>query len=293
MNIYLKKVVAVFALLLPALAFAAPIAYVHEMSGSAFSSAGSIRHELKTGDTLEEGQTVVSGKDGTVTLRFADGQLVALQPGTTFVISKYRYNPQEVKSSSILFRLTVGAMRFVSGAIGKASPRSFGLLTPTATIGIRGTDCVTISDGETTIVVCDSGTAIFDTKDGHAEVGPGQFSIARNGQSPSTPQVAANMLPAYRARVLALMQRATPGNTPEEVSAAAAKVMKAAENPTSEDTNKEAKDVADTLPPTTGEGEGGTGGTGGGGGGGGGSGGGGSGGGGGGGGGSEPPASKR
>ena len=99
MNIYLKKVVAVFALLLPALAFAAPIAYVHDMRGSASSTTGGPVHALKTGDTLEEGQTVVAGKDGTVTLRFADGQLVALQPGTTFVISKYKYNPQEVKSS--------------------------------------------------------------------------------------------------------------------------------------------------------------------------------------------------
>lgn len=250
MNTFLKRAMLVFFAVLPALAFSAPIAYVHEMSGTATATVGGTTKPLSLGDTLEEGQTVKSGKEGFVTMRFADGQLVLLHPGSSFTVSKYKYSAQDTKSSNILFRLAVGAMRFVSGAIGKTNPQNFSLLTPTATIGIRGTDCVVISDAETTIVVCDSGTAIFDTSGGHSEVGPGQYSIARGNEKPSVPQVATDLVADYRTKVLNLMKKAMPPNTPPgDISKAADKIIQAAQTPSTE-ANQEAQDVVKDLPTT-------------------------------------------
>jgi hypothetical protein len=231
MNICLKKTLAAFLLLLPALAFSAPVAYIHEMQGSVSTSTlNSLPKALKTGDTLDEGQTVTAGKDSSATLRFADGQLVVLHPETTFSISKYKYNEKDVKSSSVFFRLAIGAMRFVSGVIGATNPRSFGIQTPTATIGIRGTDGVVIADSDFTSVSSSSGTVVFTTSDGNADVQPGHYSSARRNHAPGAPVLESQAPSTDRAKVLRLMHTSVPQNTPVDVnsSASAARARAAA-----------------------------------------------------------------
>lgn len=222
MNICLKKILATALLLLPALAFSAPVAYVHEMHGlvSAAAEKSSTRL-LKIGDTLEEGQTVVAGKDSTATLRFADGQLVLLHPDTTFGISKYRYNDKDVKSSSIFFRLAVGALRFVSGVVGASNPKSFGIQTPTATIGIRGTDGVVITDGESTSASSNSGIVILNTPGGHVDLHAGHYSSAHRDQAPSAPFRETQAPSTDRSMIARLMHAVVPRNTPIDINSSA------------------------------------------------------------------------
>jgi hypothetical protein len=73
-----------------------------------------------------------------VHLVLADGGYVALRPATTFRIDAWSARGADNDRSS--FALLRGAMRAVTGWVAKVNSRAYGVTTPTATIGIRGTD---------------------------------------------------------------------------------------------------------------------------------------------------------
>ncbi len=85
---------------------------------------------------IRSGDRIRTGEDGRVQLRFADGALVSIQPRSEFHVEEWAYGGGRERS---LLGLTRGALRAVSGRIGKRSPDDWRLTTPTATIGIRGT----------------------------------------------------------------------------------------------------------------------------------------------------------
>ena len=96
---------------------------------------------LRPGEQIRAGDRVLTGEDGRVELRFMDGAVVAVQPRSDFRVDEFRYDREGERSFLSLAR---GAIRTVTGAIGKRVHEDFRLKTPTATIGIRGTDFETI-----------------------------------------------------------------------------------------------------------------------------------------------------
>ena len=91
------------------------------------------------GDSVAAGDTLMTGVDGRVQIRFSDGSLLSIQPRSEFRIDEYRF---DVGTQRGFFTLVQGALRAVSGAIGKRAPEDYRMSTPTATIGIRGTEYV-------------------------------------------------------------------------------------------------------------------------------------------------------
>ena len=92
--------------------------YVHALSGSATSRIGSAPPvPTKVGNTFEAGTCFATSGNGSVTLKFADGQVLVLAPSTRACIQQYRFDPRNVKASSLAIGLQDGAMRFVGGAI--------------------------------------------------------------------------------------------------------------------------------------------------------------------------------
>ncbi|MCG6875155.1 MAG: FecR family protein [Betaproteobacteria bacterium] len=113
---------------------------------------------------LTKGQEVLSGDrivtaNGRAQLRFTDGAYVSLQPNTTFEVQEYRYDGKTDGSEKGFFGLLRGAMRTVTGLIGRVNRSAYQIQTPTATVGIRGTGGIieVLADG-TTRVTGDSGT---------------------------------------------------------------------------------------------------------------------------------------
>ena len=86
---------------------------------------------------IRSGDRIRTGADGRVQLRFTDGALVSLQPDTDFRVESYLFDPARQRG---WFELVQGSMRAVSGRIGKRERDDWRLRTPTATIGIRGTE---------------------------------------------------------------------------------------------------------------------------------------------------------
>lgn len=104
--------------------------------------------QLRLGSTLADGDRVVTGKDAVVILVFVDKGRVSLRADTELIIRKYRADPAGL-DSQITFELVRGAMRQISGHAAQLQPERYRLNTPIAAIGVRGTDFLAKTQGDT------------------------------------------------------------------------------------------------------------------------------------------------
>jgi len=116
-------------------------------AGNFVSLSGDVR--VETNDTatqaanrqrVEAGTTVHTGSSGNAVLRLDDGQQVALSPNTSFKIDQFRFDNAKPEQNNVSMSMFKGALRILTGLIGQRDNSKFVLKTPTATIGIRGTD---------------------------------------------------------------------------------------------------------------------------------------------------------
>ena len=92
---------------------------------------------LRKGDTVNQGETIKTGADSSMVLRFQDGQVVAMTSNSSMAINNYVYNAAEPAKSNVLLSLLNGGMRALTGLIGKARPQAVAYRAGNATIGIR------------------------------------------------------------------------------------------------------------------------------------------------------------
>lgn len=94
---------------------------------------------LKDDDVVNAGDTISTGANASVVVGMNDGAKVLVRPGTTVTIAESISSGPLGKLAQKL-ELVIGAIRYVTGDIGKRNPGGVRLKTPTLTIGIRGTD---------------------------------------------------------------------------------------------------------------------------------------------------------
>jgi hypothetical protein len=94
---------------------------------------------LVTGAMIEAGDRISTGPQSAAQIRFTDASIISLQPQTEFLVNEYRFNGSEDGSEKVLFSLLRGGLRTVTGLIGHLHKANYGVQTPSATIGIRGT----------------------------------------------------------------------------------------------------------------------------------------------------------
>ena len=70
---------------------------------------------------------------------FRDQTLLTLGENAKVVIDRYVYNPSQ-SSGEMAVKATRGAMRFVTGKIGKMKDHNVTVVTPQAALAVRGTD---------------------------------------------------------------------------------------------------------------------------------------------------------
>lgn len=149
-----KVITIVLTILTPALSCADGV--VSELSGTISVKRGEDRSILTRGSKVQEGDVVTTEKGSYAQIKFSDGAVMTLKPGTQVAIKEHRFSEQEPDKDSSTFSLLKGGLRTVSGLIGKRGNRdAYKMNTATATIGIRGTvfdvdDCVssTCNKGE-------------------------------------------------------------------------------------------------------------------------------------------------
>jgi hypothetical protein len=107
------------------------------------------------GTTVEVGDTLTTGPTGLTQVRLRDGALLSLRYGSAMVVQEFRMpeTPAAGAAPAVaagptatsaagrsVLRLLRGAFRTVTGLIGKGANDAYSVVTPVATIGIRGTD---------------------------------------------------------------------------------------------------------------------------------------------------------
>jgi hypothetical protein len=92
----------------------------------------------KVDDRIFVGETIVTGRNGELHVRTDDNGFVAFRANTRMKIESY--SAQGDKDDNMVVSLLYGTLRSVTGWIGKFNPGNYSIRTPSATIGIRGTD---------------------------------------------------------------------------------------------------------------------------------------------------------
>ena len=108
--------------------------------------------------------TVKTG-NGKVGIEFVDDTRVDVTQHSKLLIDDFVYDPN-TKTGKLSLKATLGTVRYASGQIAKNSATNVKITTPTATIGVRGTDfTMTIDEvGSSTIILlpsCDTNGSCF------------------------------------------------------------------------------------------------------------------------------------
>lgn len=96
------------------------------------------KRPLTLGSPVYRSDYLLTGADGYLQVVFTDGGRVALDAMSKLLVENYHYQENGVKDKALI-RLVRGTMRAVSGRLGKVDHDEYSLVTPVATIGIRGT----------------------------------------------------------------------------------------------------------------------------------------------------------
>ena len=83
--------------------------------------------------------------NGRLAIQFVDDAVLRLTEHSKVVIDKFIFDPDPSKSQ-MAFNMASGTARFITGKLGMVNKENIRITTPTATIGIRGTDFTTTVD---------------------------------------------------------------------------------------------------------------------------------------------------
>jgi hypothetical protein len=115
-----------------------PVGTIKTVTGTASIVRAQKVLPAKTGDRIFEGDTLRTGKDGSLGTILEDETSLSLGPNSEIVISEFAFAPAKGKLS-IVTRMVKGTAAYISGVIGKMSPQSVRFETPSASVGVRGT----------------------------------------------------------------------------------------------------------------------------------------------------------
>lgn len=141
-------------------------------------SADGRERPARKGEAIVAGERVLT-RAGRAQLAFADGAFVSLQPNTDFGVTEYNFNGKTDGSEKSVLSLVKGALRTVTGLIGRSKRDAYVMHTPSATIGIRGTGGRIEVNEQGTFVAGTSGTWFIRTQGGSIDIPPGGIGFAR------------------------------------------------------------------------------------------------------------------
>lgn len=137
-----------------------------------YASVGSITNQTNAVPQIQRDKTVLQGSKGTgvemndtvkttagkADITFVDDTKVEVKENSKLVIDDFVYDPKSKSGGKLGLKFAQGTMRYASGAIAHNDPSSVKLNTPSATIGVRGTDFSATVDefGESTIILLPS-----------------------------------------------------------------------------------------------------------------------------------------
>ena len=119
---------------------ASEIGEISELSGNGEINRGDseVNLDAKIDSDIFSFDDVRTG-NGRLAIQFLDDSVVKLTEHSKLVIDEFIYDPDPAKSKLAL-NMASGTARFITGKLGLINKENISIKTPTASIGIRGTD---------------------------------------------------------------------------------------------------------------------------------------------------------
>jgi hypothetical protein len=99
----------------------------------------------RVGLVLETDDVLRTGADGSVGITMRDNSLLSAGPNSILSLERFEFDPT-TSEGRFDARLQRGTLAVVSGRIAKKSPQAMTVRTPSATLGVRGTEFVVSAD---------------------------------------------------------------------------------------------------------------------------------------------------
>jgi hypothetical protein len=114
---------------------------IKTLAGSATVIRDSSVVPIAIGQHVFPGDRIASGRDSYIGIMLNDDTRLTMGPGSELQIREFEFNPSSYVGGLVVSFMK-GTASVVTGLIGKHSPESMRFQTPTATIGIRGTEFI-------------------------------------------------------------------------------------------------------------------------------------------------------
>jgi hypothetical protein len=153
------------------------------MSLSALAGIGTITEQVNAPPSIQRQKSTLTGAKGTqmemndtvnttkgkVGITFQDNTKVEVNENSKLLIDDFVYDPKNKDAGKLGMKVALGTVRYASGQIAHNDPSKVAINTPSATIGVRGTDFTMTVDesGESTIILlpsCPANKIIQDVK---------------------------------------------------------------------------------------------------------------------------------
>lgn len=268
-NTILKLAIKLFLLLLFILLSTPAFAGIGSITE--FKGAGNIKRAAKVmpavrGSGIEKNDTVSTNSQGKFKITFVDSTVVNITENSRLVIDDFVFDGGGKSKGKLGLKVALGTVRYASGAIAHGNPGGVNIRTPTATIGVRGTDFVMSVDeaGRTMVVLlpscfddndptkdvskCDVGAIEVVTAAGVVTMNqPFQTTVVENGFTPPSPPAVVNLSVKQLNNSLQISQPSS--STGENVVTKARKDLRSKTNPSgaAADDNKDPDSGGESL----------------------------------------------
>ncbi|WP_340315324.1 FecR family protein [Rhizorhabdus argentea] len=116
----------------------AEIGRVKRSVGTAAIERGKAKLAPGPGFQLLAGDTLVTGKDGQMSLTFIDDTRFSVGPNSRISVDQFDYN-RTTQTGSFVTKVNRGSLAVVSGQIAHSRQDAMKVRTPTSLLGVRGT----------------------------------------------------------------------------------------------------------------------------------------------------------
>ncbi len=112
-----------------------------QVQGETWVGTTDARRAVQPGDGLRATERVGTGRDGSAVIVLRDGTALTVGPNSLLDLSRFQFDAT-TQQGNVLLDLLQGSMRVVTGLLAKVNPDLFKVQTPTAVVGVRGTDFI-------------------------------------------------------------------------------------------------------------------------------------------------------
>ena len=122
-------------------AVAGDVGRIKAATGSVFLERQGERLPATVGMPVLESDSLITGADGSAGVTFSDNSLLSVGPSSVLAIERYAFD-STTHSGHFEASLKKGTLAVVSGKMVKHSPDAMRVRTPSAIMGVRGTEFV-------------------------------------------------------------------------------------------------------------------------------------------------------